>query len=200
VSAPVSQPSSPPEPSPPAVAVRLARPDEYAAAGDLVADTYRDEGFVRGPYLAVLRDAARRAAAADLLVAVAPDGALLGTVTYAAGGTPYADTAESAADGEFRMLAVAPTARRRGVGEALVRACIDRARAQGKRRLVLSSDAAMRAAHRLYERLGFAYLPDRDWSPEPGVQLRVYALPVAPDATKPVPLAPIAAPETTGSP
>jgi hypothetical protein len=34
----------------------------------------------------------------------------------------------------------------------------------------------MTAAHRLYERLGFTRLPDRDWTPVPGVDLRVYAL------------------------
>jgi hypothetical protein len=34
----------------------------------------------------------------------------------------------------------------------------------------------MTAAHRLYERLGFARAPARDWSPVPEVQLRVYEL------------------------
>jgi hypothetical protein len=33
----------------------------------------------------------------------------------------------------------------------------------------------MTAAHRLYERLGFHRLPERDWSPVPGVDLLVYA-------------------------
>jgi hypothetical protein len=31
------------------------------------------------------------------------------------------------------------------------------------------------AAHRLYERLGFTRLPQRDWSPVPGIDLLVYA-------------------------
>ena len=34
----------------------------------------------------------------------------------------------------------------------------------------------MRAAHRLYERTGFRRLPERDWSPRPGVQLLAYSL------------------------
>jgi hypothetical protein len=32
----------------------------------------------------------------------------------------------------------------------------------------------MRSAHRLYERLGFTRLPERDWSPMPGTDLLVY--------------------------
>jgi ribosomal protein S18 acetylase RimI-like enzyme len=36
----------------------------------------------------------------------------------------------------------------------------------------------MHAAHRLYERLGFTRVPERDWSPVPGVQLVAYALPL----------------------
>jgi hypothetical protein len=42
--------------------------------------------------------------------------------------------------------------------------------------MVLSTDTRMAAAHRLYERLGFARLPERDWTPLPGVDLLVYAL------------------------
>lgn len=158
-----------------AVTVRIATPAEYAAAGALVAAVYAAEGRADGPYLAVLRDAAGRAAVADLLVATDPAGRLLGTVTYAAGGSPLADIA-APGEAEFRMLAVAPETRGRGVGAALVRACVDRARAQAKRHLVMSTQPEMRTAHRLYERLGFARAPERDWSPEPGLNLRVYAI------------------------
>ena len=163
----------------PAVHVRLARPEEYPLIGDLVADTYLKEGFAAGSYVETLRDAAKRAAEADLLVAVDHDEKILGTVTYAAGGTPWADVSELDEAG-FRMLAVAPDARRRGVGETLVGACIERARGQGKERLVMSTQSTMAAAHRLYERLGFVRAPERDWSPMPGHDLRVYAMDLAP--------------------
>jgi hypothetical protein len=33
----------------------------------------------------------------------------------------------------------------------------------------------MTTAHRLYERFGFTRLPERDWRPEPGVELLVYS-------------------------
>jgi ribosomal protein S18 acetylase RimI-like enzyme len=74
------------------------------------------------------------------------------------------------------MLVVDPAVRGRGVGDLLVGACLDRARAAGKRRMVLSTDPRMGAAHRLYERLGFTRLTERDWSPLPGVNLLAYVL------------------------
>ena len=165
-------------PSPATVLVRVARPDEYEAIGSLVADVYRDEGFVHGAYLDVLRNAARRATEAELLVAIDRDREVAGTITYAAGGTAFADVA-GPDEAEFRMLAVAPTARGHGVGERLVQACIERARNQGRERLVISTQPEMQTAHRLYDRLGFVRTPDRDWSPEPGVRLRVYRLELA---------------------
>jgi ribosomal protein S18 acetylase RimI-like enzyme len=57
------------------------------------------------------------------------------------------------------------------VGEALVRAVIARARELGATRLVMSSSEHMTTAHRLYQRLGFQRLPERDWRPVPGVDI-----------------------------
>jgi ribosomal protein S18 acetylase RimI-like enzyme len=72
------------------------------------------------------------------------------------------------------MLVVDPEAQGRGVGELLVRTCLERARAAGKRRMVLSTAEGMTAAHRLYERLGFKRAPERDWTPLPGITLLIY--------------------------
>jgi ribosomal protein S18 acetylase RimI-like enzyme len=162
------------------ITVRVARPDEYDAIGTLTAEVYAAEGFAHGDYLPILRDAARRAATADLLVAVDADGHLLGTLTYAPGGTPFADVSEPG-EAEFRMLAVRPEARGRGVATHLVGAAIARARAQGQHRLAISTQPEMTRAHRLYERLGFRRAPERDWSPEPGVNLRTYTLELGAD-------------------
>lgn len=158
------------------VVVRPARPEEYAAAGELVAATYVAEGHTDpvSPYVAELRDAARRATEAVLLVAEV-DGRVAGTVTYAPPGSPWAEVA-GADEGEFRMLAVAPEARRRGVGEALVRACVERARVAGLRGLALCTYATMGDAHRMYARLGFERAPERDWAPQPGMDLPVFVL------------------------
>jgi ribosomal protein S18 acetylase RimI-like enzyme len=74
------------------------------------------------------------------------------------------------------MLVVDPAARGQGVGDALVRWCIDRASTSGVRWLRLSTQAGMSSAGRLYLRLGFARTRERDWSPEPGVDLITYGL------------------------
>jgi ribosomal protein S18 acetylase RimI-like enzyme len=159
------------------ITVRIARPEEYAEAGELVARAYLDGGLLTfghsDPYLEKLRDTARRAAHAELLVAEDPRGTLLGTVTFVGGGGPYADLARDG-EGEFRMLGVRESARGRGVGEALVAACISRARELGLRGLVLCTQPAMHAAHRLYERLGFRRTPERDWSPLKDVELTLW--------------------------
>ncbi|MYQ44444.1 GNAT family N-acetyltransferase [Streptomyces sp. SID4985] len=152
--------------------IRQARPDEYAELGEITAQAYLQDGlldFGEGDaYLAELRDVAKRAAAAEVLVAVR-DGVLLGGVTFVPSGGPMSDIA-GAGEAEIRMLAVAHAGRGQGAGEALVRACVERARAvEGCVRLVLSTQPTMRAAHRIYARLGFVRTPERDWNPMPGL-------------------------------
>jgi ribosomal protein S18 acetylase RimI-like enzyme len=155
------------------VIIRPVRPHEHAEVGDLVADTYASlPGARHAPeYLAVLRDTARRAAGADVMVAVDADDRVVGSVTYAVAPSPWAPSSRPG-EAEFRMLVVAPEAQGRGVGEALVRWAVDRARADGVRRMVLATMEWMTAAHRLYERLGFVRTPERDWSPAPAPDLR----------------------------
>jgi ribosomal protein S18 acetylase RimI-like enzyme len=80
------------------------------------------------------------------------------------------------------MLAVAPAAQGRGVGTALLQRVLDDSRARGKTGVVCSSQPEMRAAHRIYERLGFTRAPARDWSPVPGVALLAFAISLGPGA------------------
>ena len=159
--------------------VRPARSDELAAAGELVADVYLRDGWSDEAYAEQLRDAAGRARTADVLVAVDGPGTLLGTVTLA---TRLGPLAELAAPGEavMRMLASTPAARGRGVGSALVQACLDQARADGCRFLRLSTQARMASAHRIYARVGFEATPWMDWSPGPGFELFAYAVALVP--------------------
>jgi GNAT superfamily N-acetyltransferase len=56
---------------------------------------------------------------------------------------------------ELAKLAVAPPARGRGIGRALVAAAIEWATSAGAVRLVLSSNSRLEAALRLYESFGF---------------------------------------------
>ncbi len=167
--------SARPDPSP-AVAVRPAWPDELERVGELTARAYVVDELLPADsdYLLELRRAAHRADHTELLVAVDPvAGTVLGTVSFVRAGSLYADLARGD-EAEFRMLAVDPAARGRGVATLLVRACLDRARSAGASRVVICSSSRMRTAHRLYDRLGFSRLPERDWSPSEGVDLLAY--------------------------
>ncbi|AVV40564.1 GNAT family N-acetyltransferase [Streptomyces sp. ID05-04B] len=152
------------------IAIRRITPGEHETLGDITAQAYLRDGLLdfgeEDPYLPVLKDVAARAAAAEVLVAVDGD-RLLGGVTFVSGPGPVADIARPG-EAEIRALAVTHTARGRGVGEALVRACLERARAtRDCTAVVLSSQRGMHTAHRIYERLGFVRTPERDWSPVP---------------------------------
>ncbi|MDO9377833.1 MAG: GNAT family N-acetyltransferase [Nocardioidaceae bacterium] len=159
------------------VALRLARSSELDAVGALTASVYGDEGYLLRPdgspdehYRGELADGRRRARDAELVVAV-DDGVPVGTVTWCPPGSPMREVATTDRQGEVRMLAVAPTARGRGVARALVTWCLDRAAEQGLDEVVLCSLQEMAAAHALYTGFGFRRDPVLDWAPLPGVDL-----------------------------
>jgi GNAT superfamily N-acetyltransferase len=161
------------------VEVREVADDEAEAAGELVVAAY--SALEDGPdvdehgYADELRAVGRRSRQAVVLVAV-DDGRLVGCVTYVPGlDSPLAEDLRPGEAG-VRMLAVDPAWQRRGVGRALVTACIERARAEGRHTLFLHSGTWMAVAHRLYESMGFARLPERDWVPVPGIPLFAFAL------------------------
>jgi ribosomal protein S18 acetylase RimI-like enzyme len=155
--------------------IRRARAEDIEAVGEVTVAAYAD--FTAGEadsYVQHLRDAATRDRQAELWVATPDDSdEILGTVTIAPPGSPWREVGRDG-EGEFRMLAVAPTAQGQGVGTALVDLVLDRFRADGARAVVMSTLPVMAAAHRIYERAGFVRDPDRDWSPLPGVDLISY--------------------------
>ena len=164
----------PPFPDSAALAVDRAVAADFGAIADLTVRVYLDEQLASERYAVQLADVAGRADRSELLVVRGVDGRGVASVALVLDGD-FGEITESDDEAAFRMLAVDPAVRGRGVGELLVRACLDRARTAGKRRMVLSTDPRMAAAHRLYERLGFTRLPERDWSPVPGIDLIVYA-------------------------
>jgi ribosomal protein S18 acetylase RimI-like enzyme len=151
--------------------VRRVRSEELAAVGELTVAAYRADGLLLADdyYEAHLRDAESRDREAEVLVAVV-DREVVGAVTFCQAGSPWAELSGDG-EGEFRMLAVAPSARRQGVARLLVGACVSRSRSAGHRAVVISSLPMMTGAHRLYETLGFVRTPERDWDPAPGVHL-----------------------------
>lgn len=66
----------------------------------------------------------------------------------------------------LRLLAVAPEARRTGLGRALTTACVARARSEGADYVGLHTAPSMTAARRLYEDIGFRRSPEHDFNPD----------------------------------
>lgn len=146
-----------------ALRVRGMRVSEAERVGALTLDSYDTYGRIEGPYRDHLADPRRRMdRCTDLLVAEL-DGEIVGTVTFVLPGDgEWEGRAVAEGDAAFRMLAVAPAAEGRGVGRALVLACIDRAREHGARRIVITTMAWMDRAQHMYARLGFQRRPDLD--------------------------------------
>lgn len=156
--------------------VTRAAPEDVAEAARITVAAYVGTYVAADDaYVGHLQDAAGRATEAELWVARLDVGEpVVGSVTFC---PPESSMREIARDdeAELRMLAVDPVARGRGVGEALVRHCLDEARDLGLGGVRISTMAQMSGARRLYERLGFERAPDDDWSPAPGVHLLAYA-------------------------
>ena len=149
--------------------VTLAAYEEYAAA--LPADVWR--GY-RDEIVATLADVG----AAEQVVAEL-DGAIVGTALLYPAGTRL-DRPDGSAVAlewpEMRLLAVAPAARGRGVGSAIVRECVRRARAVGAEAITLHTTDVMAAAMAMYERMGFSRAAELDFSPAEGVLVKGYRL------------------------
>lgn len=156
------------------------RPDEYDALGALTVAAYtavdRRTVETEGNYAGELADVAKRAADADVLVAIDGDGTVLGGVTYVPGPKSSSAEFDDPDTAGIRMLAVGAAAEGRGVGEGLVRACLARAVAAGKRHIALHSTDRMTTAHRLYLRLGFVRDVPNDWEIFPDFTLLAFRL------------------------
>jgi ribosomal protein S18 acetylase RimI-like enzyme len=181
------------------VEIRDARPDEFDELGDVRLVAYRADGYLspQSTYATTLRalgadgrsvilvavgekgtpaaGAASNSVASDTVQAQSGRGGILGTVMLQPGPAP-GETIAGLGEAEIRALAVIPEARGAGVGEALLSAVMGRAAATGVEHLVLLTQPGMKAAQRLYARAGFVRLPERDWSPEPGLTLLAYGL------------------------
>lgn len=157
------------------VCVRPVAASETDAAGELVVQAYRTLGDVGDSfYEQELRDVSVRLKTGEVLVAEI-EGRVVGCVTLSIGQTALSEV-EDAEAATIRMLGVSGAARGRGVGEALVRRCIDDARLRGCKRVRLDTRTSMSSAQRLYERLGLRREPEHDWTPAPDISLLAYVL------------------------
>jgi GNAT superfamily N-acetyltransferase len=149
-------------------AVTLAAYEQYAALMPAHWEGYRQN------ILATLA-----AAQPEAQIVAEKKGGLVGTVLLYPAGSVMARPGGGSitlAEPEVRLLAVAPPARGRGVGAALMDECVRRARQSGAAALTLHTTDIMQAAMRLYERLGFRRFPELDLQPAPGVTVKGYRL------------------------
>ena len=149
-----------------AIEVRRARPDEYAEAGRITAEAYRE--FVRQgetqweAYLGHIADVAGRADRTTVLVAVEDDRILASATLELEGRVDEdEDGPLGPAEAHIRMLGVAPEARGRGVARRIMGVCEDLAREQGKGLMTLHTTERMPVAQRMYAALGYERRPDR---------------------------------------
>jgi ribosomal protein S18 acetylase RimI-like enzyme len=160
------------------VDVRDAQAEEFDRIGELRVAAYRADGFLSetSQYADTLRVLGMDGTG-EILAAV-DAGHILGTVTlvfWPNGG----EVLRAPGEGEVRALAVASTARGRGIGRALLAAVMVRARARQVRDLLLLTQPDMRAAQHLYAEAGFERLPQRDYEYAPGHHLLAFGLPMA---------------------
>lgn len=161
------------------ILIRPAVPADYSEIARITVDSYLAAGYFEDsshPYMQRIQQVADRAAVAVIWVAER-QGAIVGSVTLAVAGEPYADIARPG-ELEFRMLVVDPAVQRSGAGRAMVQAIIDHARGmQGIDSVALTTGVTWESAHGLYRAFNFERTPERDWVvPDTDVKLLVYRM------------------------
>ena len=157
------------------ITVRAAHTAEHAQISRLTLDAYRQYATLMAPSAwAALEQAVHVSLADDTgvtRIVAEVDGVIVGSAAlYAPDAAAYGALASPTSWPEVRLVAVAPTARGRGIARALVDECVRRARLAGATTLGLHTSRTMRDAIRLYERMGFVRDPERDFQP-PGAEL-----------------------------
>jgi ribosomal protein S18 acetylase RimI-like enzyme len=152
-----------------ALEIRPVGPGEHGRVGDLTVAAYAalPVDHLWGGYDEEIRAVAERIETAEVIVAVLDEppfgGEVVGAVTYVSDPSSRWIEWNEPGEAQIRLLGVDPAAAGRGIGAALVTACIERAREQGLT-LLLHTTNHMPAAQRLYPRLGFTRRPERDIS------------------------------------
>jgi len=154
--------------------VRNAHPEEFEEIGALMVQVYSQlEGFPKiseqPDYYKMLANvgALTNNPGTALLVAVNDENSIAGAVVYfnemkyyGSGGTA---TREENAAG-FRLLAVDPAIRGKGIGKLLANECIKKARENKLGQVIIHTTMAMQTAWRMYEQMGFKRSEDLDFS------------------------------------
>jgi len=153
--------------------IRIAKPNEFEEIGKLMVRVYSQlEGFPKEDeqpaYYKMLANIGEftNKPETELLVAISPDHKITGGVVYfsdmqyyGSGGTA---TKEKNAAG-FRLLAVDPAVRGKGIGKLLTNECIRKAKDKKLSQVIIHSTKAMQTAWKMYEGMGFKRSEDLDF-------------------------------------
>lgn len=153
--------------------IRNARAEEFETIGKLMVDVYAQlDGFPKPgeqpAYYNMLSNIGEftKKPGTELLVAVSNEERIAGALVhfsdmqyYGSGGTA---TKEKNAAG-FRLLAVDPAMRGKGIGKLLTQASIQKARERKLSQVIIHSTAAMQTAWKMYEGMGFKRSKDLDF-------------------------------------
>jgi len=154
--------------------IREASTDrDWEQATALLQRVYVDGGFTAAATAAQFMTRANLGTAGVLLIAVDPADEVMGTVLLLLPESALRQLALTN-EREFRVLGVVEAARGSGVGAQLVEACVKRAFAEGAQAVVLWTQPSMHSAQRLYARLGFQRVPERDQTDARGFMRLVY--------------------------
>ncbi len=141
------------------VSIRQATAADLPAVGELTFAAYTfDYPELPADYQLSLRHPEELLAEYDIWIAE-DDSGFVGVVSvrHAPGQPGWIEDDEL----YFRLLAVSPDARRRGIAQALIAHVFTLAAAAGKVRVSMNSGPEMLGAHALYRRLGFIEPPGR---------------------------------------
>lgn len=164
--------------------IRPARDDETDHVAALLVDAYAEYAVHMSPdawslFAQDIGNVRGRRLEADVLVAER-GGRIVGSVTVFSRNTGVTDDTVG-----VRLLAVRPDDRHTGIGSALVAHCVERARAEKQRRVIMTMTQAMDQARDVAERAGFVRESALDHEPAPGVRFLGYALTLADAAERP---------------
>ena len=161
------------------ILIRPAVPADYDSVARITRDAYLEAGYFETadhPYMQQVQNVALRAEKATVWVAE-HSGHVIGSVTLALAGEPFADIALDD-ELEFRMLVVDPAVQRSGAGKAIIEAIIAHAKvSSGIQAVALTTGTSWKSARALYRSTGFQRAPHRDWFvPGTDIKLLVYRL------------------------
>lgn len=156
--------------------VRNALPGEFETIGKLLVQVFSQvDGFPKPgeqpAYYNLLRNIGSftEKPKTELLVAVSPGGKIAGSVVYFGDMQYYGSggiaTQEKNTSG-FRLLAVDPAIRGKGIGRLLTVECIRKGKDASTQQMIIHTTMAMQTAWKMYEDLGFKRSEELDFMQE----------------------------------